>query len=913
LTLSAAVLTAGPARAAACDATTTTWQPQGGSTDWAWPYNWTNGTPTSGSAVFIPAGVTITGVTGSACSLTVQGSGTATLQGSLALDGPGIAVPSATTLSLQGGTYTWPDQMPVLGNGSTGNGIVEIASGATVVAQGVVTIGDITLRVDGGEVRGDATSAKPTLLQQGAGELDWSAGTLAGTLLLDLLTNVDCTGCTIAAGATVSTSSRTAFEFHTGSIDVEGTVVNGGIMRFRPGTSLTGSGTGVLRNAVVDGLGTVPPTLEFGPEPNQQSGPLTGSVTIDKVAVDNAQHIDIALDTKPVLTNSTSAFEPGSVLTDPEDAGGPAGTLRIGSGATVNVSGATTMSNGVILALDDGGDGTHASLHGATSDAKLTGTVTTNQPVPGALSWASGSVSGPLKTDGITTNVSAVPGSGRFLSGLLNLSGPATVGAATVSMRQGASIQVFGQTTINAPGARFDPAPGSTGQSVTVESGGTLRHVPQDSTATTAPGEVATINVPLVNQGRVELDASLDVPGGYSQSSPAQLSTGASPPVTALLGGSTLSSSAAIAIGGGGVGGKGTIRAPTLSVQHAWLAPGYRAKCKEIDAAYSETCVGTLTVAGVLHLTSTSDVQVVVRSATDHDRLVTTGAATLGGTLTTATGTNYKPTAGLTVTKVVRYPSRTGAFATTASPSAPVGLGFKPSYDDTADSNGRGVDVHLVDTQAPVLGFAGIPAFTQQTSIEIVYAAVDNSSGVASYDVRWRRVGLTGGFSKWVYPKTWWHTKKKTQVITGAVEGYTYCASVRARDNAGNVTRWTSAPCSARQVDDRFLRAVGHWTRFSGRTRWYDKTFSRATARGATLVKYGTFTRVAVSAYHCPTCGTLRVYAGGRLLKTLYLKSAKYGRTNFVSSAIKRRTAHVYLKVVSRHRLVQIDALGLLH
>ena len=899
------------AAVSSCTDPTTTWTgPDSGS--WTDSSNWDNGVPAALSAAFIPAGTTISGVTGSACSITINpGSGnTAILHGSLALNGPGISLPSATTLSLQGGTYTWPDGMPVLGNGSTGNGILQVGSGATVVVQGATTVGNVDLDLAGGEIHGDATTSTPALKQQGAGQLNWTSGTLSGSLLLDLLTNVDCTGCTVTPGAAISTSSRTALEFRTGAIELDGTLVNGGILRFRPGTSVTGSGTGVLRNAVVDQLGLVPPTVEFGPEPQQSSG-LTGPVSIDKVAVDNAQILDISSGTHVTLTGATSTFENGSTLDTPGGDQTPA-SMTIGSDATVNVTGSTTMKDGFILAVDDGSDGSHATLHGATADATLTATVTSNQPVPGKLVWASGAITGPLTVNGATTAVTAATGSGRTLTGALKLSGPATVGAAGVAMGQGAAIHVAGQTTIGAPGARFDPVAGTTGQSITVDSGGTLRRVPQDSTASTAPSEYATVNVPLKNLGRVELDASLDVPGGYSQDPVTQLATGVSPPVTALLGGSTLKSAKNIAISGGGIGGKGIVATPTLSLAGAWIAPGYRANCHEVDATFAETCVGTLTVQGALHLSASSDVQVVVRSDTTHDTLSSTGAAALAGKLTTATGVNYKPKSGVTATKVVRYPSRTGSFATTASPSAPVGFGWRPSYDDGV-AGGRGVDVRLVDTEAPVMGFAGIPAFTQQTVVEVIYAAVDNSSGVASYDVRWRRVGLTGGFSKWVYPKAWQGSKKKSQVITGVAEGYTYCASVRARDNAGNVSKWTAAPCSAVLVDDRFLRASGTWTRVSGRTKWYDKTFSRTTARGATLSKYATFTRIALSALHCPTCGKVQIYAGKTLIKTVDLAAKKYGRTNFVSAAVKLRTARVYVKVVSRHRLVQIDALGLLH
>ena len=918
LAATVAVAVAPPASAdiASCDTSANaTWVggTPGNATDWATPGNWSPAVlPATGSAVFVPAGETITGVTGTVCSITVNpGSGdTVILQGSLALNGPGISLPSATTLSLQGGVYTWPDGMPVLGNGSTGNGILQIGSGATVVVQGATTVGNVDLDLAGGEIHGDATSSKPTLKQQGDGQLNWSSGTLSGSLLLDLLSNVDCTACTLTAGAAISTSSRTAFEFRTGSIELDGTLVNGGILRFRPGTSLSGNGAGLLRNAIVDQLGLVPPTIEFGPEPQQQTG-LTGPVDIDKVALDNAQIVDVSSGTHVTLTGATSTFENGSTLDTPGGDQTPA-SMTVGSGATVNIVGSTTMKDGFILAVDDGGDGTHATLHGATADATLIATVTSNQPVPGKLSWTSGSITGPLAVNGATTSVTPATGSGRLLAGALTLSGPATVGAATVMMGQGATLHVSGQTTIAGPGARFDPAPGTSGQSISVDSGGTLRRVPQDTTASTAPSEYATVNVPLKNLGRVELDASLDVPGGYSQDPVAQVASGASPPVTALLGDSTLKSAKSIAISGGGIGGKGFVATPTLSLAGAWIAPGYRANCHEVDATFAETCVGTLTVQGALHLSTTSDVQVVVRSDTAHDTLASTGAATVAGKLTTATGVNYKPKVGVTATKVVRYPSRTGSFTTTASPSAPVGFGWRPTYDDSA-AGGRGVDVTLRDTAAPVMGFAGIPAFTQQTSVEIIYAAVDNSSGVASYDVRWRRVGLTGAFGKWVYPKAWQGTKKKSQVITGAAEGYTYCAAVRARDNAGNVSNWTAAPCSAVQLDDRFLRASGTWTRAAASSKWYDKTFSRTTAHGATLSKYATFTRIALSALHCPTCGTVQIYAGKTLIKTIDLHATKFGRTNFVSDAVKLRTARVYIKVTSRHRLVQIDALGLLH
>jgi fibronectin-binding autotransporter adhesin len=499
-------LTALPAAADSCGAALT-WN--GGDGKWGDP-NWSgaDGTPQPSSAIFIPAGSSISGVVGSVCSLAVQGtSGAVTLSGSLAVSGsPGVAIAPSTTLALRDGTYTLPDGMPLLRSGPDGNSTINVGAGAIVDVQGVVTVGDVDIQLAGGTIDGTSTSAK--LAQQGSPSFEWSDGTVSGTMLLDIIaTTVDCVGtCAVPAGSTLKTSSRTATEFVSGTLLDDGTIVNGGILRFLPQTTLTGSG--VLRNALVDGLGNLPPTLAFGPDPRLPDAPVTGAVDVTGVALDNEQHVEVASGTNATLTGATSTFEAGGVL-DGDGAAPPAGTLTVGNGATVDVAGSTTLKNGFILQLDDGSDGTHAALHGATSNATLTATVTSNQPVPGTVRWASGSVTGTLAVAGATTSIPSAPSapSRRYLGGTLDLDGPTTMGASSVAMRQSARIQISGTTTLSAPGARFDPVSGTTGQSITVASGATLRRAPQSGVGTAA-GEWATVNVPLHNSGRGGLGVS---------------------------------------------------------------------------------------------------------------------------------------------------------------------------------------------------------------------------------------------------------------------------------------------------------------------------------------------------------------------------------------------------------------------
>jgi hypothetical protein len=910
----AGVLAAVPASAAAC--TTTSWQ--GGTTGGAWTTaaNWDNGVPDASTVASIPAqSAAITGVSGQACGLSF--SGDVNLDGSLTLASSATVDVGTSTVTVTGGTWTLPDGASLLADIGT-PGTVLVANGATVaLAGGVVSTEAVVHLAEGATL---TSTAPATLKQSAAGEFDWFGGTVSGDMTLNVLSIADgAVTRSVPTGSTVTV--KNALEVKAGTLAVDGTLRNSGILRLYDGVAVNSPGGGGVLETGTDPL--FPSTLYIGTDSIFDSGTVTMTGislrTDDQLSIDAGMRLVL---TGSVSTPSRSTLGNGTVLTAPQPAaaGQAPPTFVVSQGAQLTVQGKTTFQKGVVLSLADGADGTAAGITG-TADGVVPATLTASAATNGTFAWGSGTVTGPLALSGINTSVTAGGGQDRRIldvaanstSPALSLGSDSTFTSGGLQLRSAATVAVTGGTTqLLGTGTFFSPAGALSGQSVTVSPGATLRRLPA-SGAGTAPDETGTLTVPLVNNGTVELDASLAASAGYTQLAAAHPPSGAAAPLTAVLAGSTLSAPSALSVSAGGIGGKGTLRAPSLSLAGAWIAPGYRAKCHEVDSTVAETCVGTLTVDGALKLSATSDVQVVVRSATDHDALVTTGAAALAGKMTVATGANYKPPAGLTVSKAIRYASRTGAFATIASPAAPVGFGWHLSYDDVAGTDGRGVDVHLVDIQAPVLGFAGIPAFTQQTVIEIVYAAVDNSSGVASYDVRWRRVGLTGGFSKWVYPKTWWHTKKKSQVITNVAEGYTYCASVRARDNAGNVTRWTPAPCSARMVDDRFLRAVAHWTRFSGRTRWYDKTFSRATARGATLWKYATFTRVAVTALHCPTCGVLQIYVGKTLLKTLNLKSSKYGRTNFVSPAAKLRTAHVYLKVASRHRIVQIDAVGLLH
>jgi hypothetical protein len=304
------------------------------------------------------------------------------------------------------------------------------------------------------------------------------------------------------------------------------------------------------------------------------------------------------------------------------------------------------------------------------------------------------------------------------------------------------------------------------------------------------------------------------------------------------------------------------------------------------------------------------------------------GTAYLNGRMTGIAASGFDPAYLTTVQNLVTFGARVGSFATSSWSGTTGGLGWKPKYDDTAgttttttatppvttttgDGDGKAVDLQLVDAAAPALGIASNPAFTQFTTQRITYAAVDNKSGVASYDVRWNRATTSGAVSQWYYYTAWQGTTATSQVLTGMYTGYTYCFSVRARDKVGNITQWSVPLCTAKMFDDRAFTATANWTRPTGKSGYYFSSYSQSKTLNAMLSRLGTHNRVAVTAVRCPTCGIVKIYSGGVLLHTWNLASSTTGITSWVSPLMTSRYGTVALKVASSGKPVTIDAIGM--
>jgi hypothetical protein len=209
----------------------------------------------------------------------------------------------------------------------------------------------------------------------------------------------------------------------------------------------------------------------------------------------------------------------------------------------------------------------------------------------------------------------------------------------------------------------------------------------------------------------------------------------------------------------------------------------------------------------------------------------------------------------------------------------------------------------LLDTVAPALTAGALPTFTLAAAVGLRWTGADVTSGVAAYDVRYRKAAFNAGFGSLVYPLLWQGTPS-TQVSLPASKGYTYCLSVRARDKAGNVSGWSPERCTATALDDRSLATSSGWVRGTA-TAYYASTVTGTTHTGAYLVRTGVQARhLALVATRCSACGTVGVYWNGTLIRTIsfYGTSTAQHQVFVIGDLGAARTGTLTIKALNGRR-----------
>lgn len=221
------------------------------------------------------------------------------------------------------------------------------------------------------------------------------------------------------------------------------------------------------------------------------------------------------------------------------------------------------------------------------------------------------------------------------------------------------------------------------------------------------------------------------------------------------------------------------------------------------------------------------------------------------------------------------------------------------------------VDKALADTTAPALT-ATQPSrlFQLSTTVTATYHASDSGTGVASYDVQYRKAAWNGRFSEYTTLAT--GTRATTRSLTGR-PGNEYCFRERARDGAGNTSAWSPDRCAVIPRDDRSLTtATAGWRRLNSPSA-YHRTMTKTTRKGAMLViRAAQAHRLALIVTACRSCGRVAIYLDGVLWHTVSTAApARRNRVILLPGTFSLRTATIALKNISRNRPVLIDGLAL--
>jgi hypothetical protein len=220
-----------------------------------------------------------------------------------------------------------------------------------------------------------------------------------------------------------------------------------------------------------------------------------------------------------------------------------------------------------------------------------------------------------------------------------------------------------------------------------------------------------------------------------------------------------------------------------------------------------------------------------------------------------------------------------------------------------------------VDSTAPsVTTTAPQQPFTLASSATVSWAGQDSGgTGIAYYQVRERTAAYSSGFTPWAYPSAWQALSPTTASVTasGLAQGEDYCFAIRAVDNAGNASPWTTPRCTARPLDDRALSIGAGWALGTGSSYW-NGTITATSTDAATARRTGAeLDRVGIVATRGPGMGTVAVYVGTTKIGQISLAATATTYQNLILlPRFSYSAATVAVKVVSGGKPVQLDGLA---
>jgi hypothetical protein len=237
------------------------------------------------------------------------------------------------------------------------------------------------------------------------------------------------------------------------------------------------------------------------------------------------------------------------------------------------------------------------------------------------------------------------------------------------------------------------------------------------------------------------------------------------------------------------------------------------------------------------------------------------GAATSAGTTGMSAGTT-----GMSA-------GTTGAAALASGPAPLVIAGTIPLWRNRLAGNVLRTTVASDTTPPTVLDVKSAPRSgaivgTSTTPVTVSWVAADpHGSGVASYDVAW---SVAGGPWSTVASAT---TVRRFNAVLRPGRDYRF--RVRARDNAGNLGRWTAGPT----INTRIVQQTASSVRFSSGWRlssapaYLGGSARSRGAAGASVTLTFTGRGIGLVATRAPLRGKAKVYVNGRYVRTIDLRA----------------------------------------
>jgi Bacterial Ig domain len=234
-------------------------------------------------------------------------------------------------------------------------------------------------------------------------------------------------------------------------------------------------------------------------------------------------------------------------------------------------------------------------------------------------------------------------------------------------------------------------------------------------------------------------------------------------------------------------------------------------------------------------------------------------------------------------------------------------------YDLDSDNSYDGTVTIHVDSTPPTVSVTSPSTVTLGLTVPVNWHGSDANSGIQSYDLTKNVAGPGGGFGG----ATSW--RSQTTTTSGTIAGTfgnTYCFAARARDRAGNTSKWFPPRCTAIPLRVASLKFSSGWSSVSS-SGYFGGSARRTATKGARMSRGNLQARhLYLIATMCSRCGTVQVRFNNIVKANinLYRSQTANKRVIPIASWSTLQNGTVTVIVTSpTGKVVIIEGLGVLH